>query len=93
MPAGLQVWDASGNLILDYTDRISRILGIVTISGNVAGSVTSSGFSGLDPFWHCVPLVSYPTYSPQFSFNAGTNTLSWTWPRSGPDHQLIYGAY
>lgn len=93
MPQGLQVFDASGNEILSVTDRISRVLGVTTITGGSAGSVTNAGFAGLTPFWMCTPLVSFPTYAPQFSFNAGTNTLSWTWPRTGADHQLVYGAF
>lgn len=93
MPQGLQVFDASGNEILSVTDRISRVLGITTISGGSPGSVSNAGFAGLTPFWICTPLVSYGTFSPQFSFDAGTNTLSWTWPVSGPDHQLVYGAF
>lgn len=94
MPQGLQVFDASGNEILSVTDRISRVLGVTTITANSAGSVSSAGFSGLSPFWFCVPITSFDSYLPEFSFNAGTNTLSWTWPVAGSaDCRLVYGAY
>lgn len=94
MPQGLQVFDAGGNLTLDVTDRISRVLGVVTIAANASGSVSSAGFSGLSPFWFCVPLASFDSYLPEFSFDAGTNTLSWTWPFTGvADCRLVYGAY
>lgn len=93
MAQGLQIWDASGNLIFDTSDRISRVLGIVTITANVSGSVTNSGFSGLSPFWFCIPL-DYDTYMPEFTFTSGTNNLAWTWPQTGSaDCRLIYGAY
>ena len=48
MPQGLQVYDASGNLTLDVTDRITRYLGSFSIpaqfdqSGSVTVTVTGT---------------------------------------------------
>ncbi len=93
MPQGLQVFDASGNITLDLTDRVGRILGAQVIT-SANGSVTNVGFAGLTPFWLATPLVNFGTFSPTFSFNTSTNTLSWVWPYSGgANHQLIYGAF
>lgn len=33
MPQGLQIWDGSGNLILDTSTRLGRILGWVDVGG------------------------------------------------------------
>jgi hypothetical protein len=94
MSQGLQVFDASGNIILDTSDRVGRILGVVDIIGGVNGSVTNAGFSGHEPFWIASPLASFATYSPEFTFNSVTNTLSWNWTISGgQNHKLVYGAY
>lgn len=46
MGAGLQVWDASGNLIFDTPDRIGRIVGVVGASG-----FTFTPPTGCTPFW------------------------------------------
>lgn len=46
MPAGLQIWDANGNLMLDTTDRLTKVLGTVTTTtsdGSVAVSVPTWG--------------------------------------------------
>ncbi|NIF28323.1 hypothetical protein F3J44_18300 [Pantoea sp. Tr-811] len=44
MPQGLQVWDAQGRLILDVTDRLSRILGQVA-TGSAAGAIAVPEFA------------------------------------------------
>ena len=40
MPQGLQIFDGSGNLILDYTEATCQIYGIATIVGSENGSGT-----------------------------------------------------
>lgn len=43
MPQGMQVWDASGNLILDFTTRTGFIRGTLSITtSNQSGSTTDS---------------------------------------------------
>lgn len=94
MAQGLQVWDASGNLIVDTGDALGKVLGVATITAGTDGSVTNAGFALGDPFWQCVSQATYGTHQPTFSFSAGTNTLSWAWEgRSGVDCKLVYGVY
>jgi len=94
MPQGLQVWNSAGVLIVDYTDRLGSIVAIATLVSGVDGSITNSKFAMGDPFWMLTPLVSYATYLPTVSFNAGTSTLSWAWEgRSGASTRLIAGVY
>jgi hypothetical protein len=40
MPQGMQVWDASGNLILDVTQFLGRILAIVDIPASSSGTIS-----------------------------------------------------
>jgi len=95
MPQGLQIWDASGNLILDTSSHIGRVLGVATLTGGTNGSVTDANFSTGTPFWHLQPNATYPTKLPDITIS-GT-TLNWnfqagyTW--SGMSFKLIYGVY
>lgn len=40
MPQGLQTWDESGNLILDVSQYLGRILAIVDIPASSSGTIT-----------------------------------------------------
>lgn len=91
MDAGYQVWNASGILITDTTDRMGTLLGIVTLTGGVSGSVTNAAFADGAPFWCATPLVTFNTFAPLIT-PSGT-TLSWSWPITGADHILLYGVY
>lgn len=42
MAQGLQVFNASGKLILDYTEQTYQLYGVGTVVGGVAGSVSDS---------------------------------------------------
>lgn len=89
MAVGIQVWDASGNLIMDTPTRMGRVLGI-TASGTSGGSVTNSGFSTGTPFAVYVPTGGFTgvfgNLVPTFS---GT-TMSWGVSDAG---NIVYGVY
>lgn len=92
MPQGLQVWNASGQLIVDVTDNLGRVLGIANVTGGAAGSVTHAGFAQGTGFWMLMGVNSYALPAPAFSLS-GT-TLSWTWPDGGSgSFKLVYGVY
>lgn len=40
MPAGLQIWDAAGNLIVDTSQYLGRITAIVDIPASSSGSIS-----------------------------------------------------
>lgn len=46
MPAGLQVWDANGVLVLDITDSLAKTIGTITTQHQVAGSITVPDVEG-----------------------------------------------
>ena len=94
MPQGLQVWDDAGNLIVNTSDYLGKVLGVLTITAGVDDDITHDGFGLGEPFWQCTSLSSYATHQPTFSFDSGTNTLSWAWEgRSGADCKLVYGVF
>lgn len=73
MPAGLQIWDATGHLIVDTTSKLARIIGSVAIgAGNQTSSVTDSHLSEGTPFF----FLAYNGLTPLVVSIAGT-TISW----------------
>ncbi|TWH49586.1 hypothetical protein [Sporomusa sp. KB1] len=100
MPAGLQCWDADGNLTLDITDRLTRVLGTIQ-TGTSDGSITDNNLLLGTPwyftyylddnhFWRSRPL--------KISFSS--NILSWAFISTGGNYQntnidtmILYGVY
>jgi hypothetical protein len=79
MPQGLQVWDASGNIVIDTSYSIGRMFGVVTInSGNQSGSLVEAAFATGTPFFICVPNenASWSDGANPVVTISG-NTLSW----------------
>jgi hypothetical protein len=94
MAQGLQIFDAGGNLVFDTTDRISQILGSLTLgNGHAAGSFGVSGFS-VGTGW-CAVLAesqfssgSQPRVPTRVTIS-GT-TINYT---AGDSCVLLYGVY
>jgi hypothetical protein len=89
MPQGLQVMDASGNIIFDTNTYAGRILDIITLTGSSSGNVTNSGLSTGTPFW--VWQSSTGTYfqeGPVVTISG--SVISWD---SYNDGFLVYGVY
>lgn len=84
MAHGLRTWDDAGNLMIDITTRLSRILGVVALPRNGslinAGLLTGTGFA--------VQLSSAATeeYSIVLNFTFSGSTLSWV------DHDNLYNS-
>lgn len=55
MPSGLQVFDTTGNLKIDLSDRIARFLGIFFFSAGASGSVVIDGLTTGTPFFSATP--------------------------------------
>lgn len=93
MAQGLQVWDASGNLIADVTEYFGKVLGVASISAGVNGSVTNAGFAIGTPFWFLTALTSFPAEVPNITRSG--NTLSWSFVAGQPayDCRLVYGVW
>lgn len=92
MASGLQVWDANGDVVVDTTTRLGRIVGVTTIN-SASGSINDADFADGTPFWIATPSDNTsPTFGPKFTFS-GT-TLSWNFEgRTVSSHRLIYGVF
>jgi len=85
MGAGLQVWDASGNLIFDTPDRMGRIVG--SVATTAPGSITFTVPAGCTPFWFaCAP--PNPNGMGNVTYSGGK--ITWSGASIGT---LFYGYY
>lgn len=96
MLAGLQVFDASRNLILDLSDRASRIVGVAFIAGNASGSVFVDPAQGTP--WAIAWPRSFPVGSAhKITINPSTGQIDYAPNTSVPglqvDADLFYGVY
>lgn len=103
MGAGLQIWDAAGNLVLDASYRVMRIISSQYING-VNGSVPDSRFAqgGFVSFQPAICIgegyLSGGVICPQFSISG--STLTWTYAAKNnaqydifQSGTLFYGSY
>lgn len=95
MPQGLQCWDANGNLILDVTDRLTRVLGEVYTGTSGSGTIIDNNFLNGTPWYISTPSVR--TYDPQSLQVVITgNTLTWSFTQTNSwqkSHRIMYGVY
>lgn len=93
MGAGLQVFDASGEIVSDDSTQIGRVLGYVD-TGTSDGSLTNATLAEGKPWYQIMGLdVGYYCLLAEVSFS-GT-TMSWTFNGSTYKNscRIIYGVY
>lgn len=96
MAAGIQIWDASGRLVVDFTSRLSRIISSVYIDGSSAsGSVSNAALSQGTPFlaFQQENVWGYIDGDvPRPIFTVSGNTISWAYTAGFGTHtQRIKG--
>jgi hypothetical protein len=97
MAEGLQVFDASGNKILDVSDSLTKYLYVATVGpGN--GSVTVSGLAGFRPWFTAYRLSSSTVAYLAPIFSISGTTVSWTYASGSPSPnqapmRLFVGVY
>lgn len=82
MPQGLQIFDASGNIVLDISDRVYRLLTVADITTAATGSITVPGIANGTPI--IVPVryteskkaPTLTTTGTGVSWNYGTTPLA-----------------
>lgn len=97
MPHGLQCFDENGNIVVDVTDRLTKILGsFETHSRN--GSITDDRLEGMD-YW-VVPEYSTMPFEALGPNNWALpvvarvgNTLSWVYQARAVPLKFFYGVY
>lgn len=93
MAQGLKVWDASGNVVLDTSTRVGRLLGSVAVN-TATGSVMNADFAQGTVLWFLVPIGTGGAQQyPAVSYSSGTTTLSWSGAFTSATFQLWYGVY
>lgn len=109
MPAGIQIYNpVTGNIAIDYTDRMFKFFGVAYVgtdyTGTAASGVISNGlfnaYSGNVPFAFTISGdISVDGYACRYSF-PGNGTLVWTFPGSNsaqtftrPNTLFAYGIY
>lgn len=97
MATGLRVWDASGNLILDVTDRITRILGYTTLAANSSSSLSNDGFLTGTPFPIAIRSngtgTAFNGAAVAVSISFSGNTMYYSTSQSVADFIIVYGVY
>ena len=83
MAEGLQVFDSSGNKILDISDSLTKYLYVATV-GPGAGSVTVAGLAGGRPWFTAYRLSSNATQYLAALFTISGTTVSWTYAPGSP---------
>lgn len=97
MAAGLQCYDENSNLILDVSDRVTRVLDIVTLPFSQSNSYvyTNDAFIDHEPFVHFPvfnELINVPNWKPPvYSSYVGTDdNLGWNPTINAAYFQLTY---
>lgn len=92
MPFGIKAWDASGNVVLDLSQRITRILGVQALTTDT-GSIVDPNLA-IGSFWWDFPQSGASTrfdYVPAISLS-GT-TISWSNAGTSGGWMLRWGVY
>lgn len=99
MTAGVQAWDEDGNLVLDLTDSVGKILGVMNIGALYTGSVSSgtiveprfTSLTGHTPFYAVIDGASWNLRDmPTFSISG--NNLTWQYlDTARPNVTFIWG--
>lgn len=64
MAAGLQCWDAQGNICVDLADYYLRYVGSGTITMPSVGYSTTQSWPGISPDTHIAFITSVPLWGP-----------------------------
>ena len=93
MSEGVEIRDAGNTVILTLSDRITRILGSVAMTGGTNSSVTNAGLTTGAPYWWASRDAGGGFFWDP-SITVSGDTISWTWPNGGSGaYTLVYAVY
>lgn len=94
MPVGIEIYDASGNLILGVNDATGKYLGEAalpaTSTSSTSGTITDSRLAG-GTLWWLTTLPPTTEYSRDVTVSLSGTTLTWTVGADCPACTLFYG--
>lgn len=92
MGSGYQIFDASGNVLVDTSDNVGKGLGYLTIT-SASGSATVSALAGRRIFF-VIDQVAGTGGSTEVTVDSN-GTFTWNWRGIGPFTNciVIYGVY
>lgn len=90
MNQGLQIWDSSGNLILDITSRVYKTLAIASVTENTATTVTTSIIGGTGSIFVEDVTADEDTAAPVITaLNSGSVDIGWEGGLGGSSSKTI----
>lgn len=96
---GLEIYNSDGSVNVSITSRLARIL-LVFSTGSASGSVSVPGLSTGTPFIIATPTSEttganffFSLIAPTFTFNASTNTVSWTFGTGAQPARVTVGVF
>ena len=96
MPQGLQAWNVSGQMIVDLTDRITRVLGETTIAPGTTGYITDWRFAWGTIWWQVIRDGStFAGYTPTMTADPANNRIAYS-PHAAAKNgnvKVIYGVF
>lgn len=93
MAAGLRIWDASGNLVLDVTTRLTRIKDVIMLPGNSSGTIDLSSEPGEPWFFRGAQAIVTAGYAAYPTVNVVGKTIVWSTAGNASSSYLAYGVY
>lgn len=88
--SGFQCWDTAGNLIVDTTSRLGRVMGVIAVSSD--GSLSDAQLTTGTPFY-MFSAVNYTVFvQPSVTFSGAT--MSWA-AQGGNAYNgyILYGVF
>lgn len=90
MPQGLQIWDASGNLVLDISSRVYKTLAIASVTENTNTTVTTSNIGNTGTIFVEDLTADEDTAAPVITaINSGSVDIGWAGGNSGSASKTI----
>lgn len=91
MPVGLRIRDRAGNVVVDVTSKLPRIVGFVDTNGQ-AGSITVDELSKGTGYAVVSPISGTAGRgSPNVQING--STISWSYPNAAVNDRIYYGYF
>lgn len=91
MAVGLRIRDRSGNVVVDVTSKLPRIVGFVDTNGQ-AGNITVAELSKGTPYAVVSP-ISGTAGRGSPSIQISGNTISWSYPNAAVNDRIYYGYF